>query len=133
MEAFPLKWLLDTHAVIWMLLDDPRLGKDARNEIEHAEAGDLVISDMTLLEISMLVEKNKLLIQGSLIAYLTDIAAQFQVLPIDTLIAVEAMSLKLPQGDPFDRVIVATARRHNLTLITKDRHITCSKQVATLW
>jgi len=48
-------------------------------------------------------------------------------------IAALAKDLPLPQGDPFDRVIVATASAGSLTLITKDQHIVESGLVATLW
>lgn len=43
------------------------------------------------------------------------------------------MNLKLPQSDPFDRVIVATARRLGLPLATKDRLIRKARLVPTVW
>jgi PIN domain nuclease of toxin-antitoxin system len=125
--------LLDTHAVIWCLEDSPELGRDARAKISRAEEGALAISDITLLEIAMLVSKGKLGVAGVPTTVLEEIAESFRVLPIDARIAAEAMELPLPQGDPFDRVIVATARRHSLPLITKDRLIVRSKLVPVVW
>jgi PIN domain nuclease of toxin-antitoxin system len=44
-------------------------------------------------------------------------------IPIDGMIAVQAGTLDGPNGDPADRIIVTTAMRRNLTLITADRRI----------
>jgi PIN domain nuclease of toxin-antitoxin system len=56
-----------------------------------------------------------------------------QVLPISLPIAIAAPTLKLPQGDQFDRIITATAKVHKLVLITKDANITDAAIVPTLW
>jgi PIN domain nuclease of toxin-antitoxin system len=45
----------------------------------------------------------------------------------------DAVNVALPHADPFDRIIVATARQHRLTLITKDANITDSGVVKVLW
>ena len=60
-------------------------------------------------------------------------AAELQVLPIDAEIAAAVPELPLPHADPFDRVIVATAMRHRLRLVTRDRAIRESGLVDTLW
>ena len=57
----------------------------------------------------------------------------YQPVRMTPAIAALAKDLPLPQGDPFDRVIVATASAGSLTLITKDQHIVESGLVATLW
>jgi PIN domain nuclease of toxin-antitoxin system len=92
-----------------------------------------LISDITLLEISMLVKKGKIQIQISTSEYLRRL--QFLYLPVRITpnIATLAMNLSLPQGDPFDRIIVATASELQLTLVTKDQHITESNLAPTLW
>jgi len=54
--------------------------------------------------------------------------------PLDERVALE--STKLPgefHNDPSDQIIVATARVHNLTLITADRKILAYRHVKTLW
>ncbi|MGJ8641276.1 MAG: type II toxin-antitoxin system VapC family toxin [Opitutaceae bacterium] len=125
--------LLDTHAAIWALEDDARLGSAARALIESSEATDLCISDMTLLEISMLIRKGRIAGKGSEAALLQDTASKFKALPINASIAAEAFQLDLPQADPFDRIITATARYHGIKLITKDACITESKTIETVW
>jgi len=48
-------------------------------------------------------------------------------------IATLAMDLELPHGDPFDRIIVASARHHELPLLTRDRNISASGLVRVVW
>ncbi len=52
-----MKYLLDTHAAIWAAEDDPKLGHRAKRALLDSGAGDAVISDITLLEISMLLKR----------------------------------------------------------------------------
>ena len=128
-----MNYLLDTHAVLWALEDDPRLGEGARAVVSKAEEGDLAISDISLLEISMLLHKGRIHVQEDAAQFLSSIAAAFRVLPIDPLIASDAMAVVVPQGDPFDRIILATARAHRLSLLTCDRGLSASGLVEVIW
>lgn len=64
---------------------------------------------------------------------LGQVESNFHVLRINSNIAAESYTLPLTQADPFDRIIVATARHHQLPLMTKDRLITDSGCVETIW
>lgn len=124
---------LDTHAVIWSLMDDPRLGRHARDLISASSKADLVISDLVLLETSMLVAKGSLHLACRPEQLLSKIVESFRVIPIDPQIAHLALSLDLPHGDPFDRVIAATAKVHKIPLLTRDQAITSSGVVDIVW
>jgi len=126
-------YLLDTHAVLWLLEGNTRLGRQALKAIKDSPAGELAICDLTLLEIAMLGKKGAISLLPSAGYVLDHVAEKFVVIPISPQIAAEAVSIPLPHKDPFDRVITATARIHDLTLITRDRRIVQSKSVATLW
>lgn len=128
-----MKYLLDTHSVLWAAEADPRLGPRALAELQRCTRGDAVISDITLLEIAMLVHKARIRIAVPLKRYLLEIQENYPVLAIEAAIAAEAFALALPQGDPFDRVIVATARYHALPLMTRDREITHSGLADVIW
>ena len=132
MDAIDVRVLLDTHTVIWAIGDDPRLGKAAR-EILVRDAEDLAVSDITLLEVAMLAAKGRIECGVGVDAMLEMIASKVKVLTIDARIAAEAMALSLPQGDPFDRIIVATARRHRIPLVTCDRAVSESGLVEVIW
>ena len=125
--------LMDTHAILWAVEDDPRLGSNCRGVIESSGEGELAISDISLLEIAMLIKKGRITVKRSASGFLGDVSSAFRTLSIDAYVAAEAVELDLPQGDPFDRVIVATARRHSLRLLTNDMQITRSRLVETVW
>ena len=110
-----------------------RLGRRAKRAIADSPSGELAIADLTLLEIAMLGKKKVVSLRPNVGDVLSAIAEKFIVLPISPPIAAAAVSLKLRDRDPFDLVITATARVHGLTLITRDRRITQSKSVSTLW
>ena len=128
-----MKACLDTHAVLWSLAGDPRLGSQARGLIAHSKRPDLIISDIVLLEISYLSAKGRIEDADGIDALLAKVAESFRVIPISPEIARVALELDLPQGDPFDRVIAATAKTHSIPLLTRDRSITASGSVTTLW
>jgi PIN domain nuclease of toxin-antitoxin system len=133
MESQPVKACLDTHAVLWSLADDPRLGMQARSLISHSRRSELIISDMVLLEISYLGAKGRIEDADGMDVLLAKVAESFRVIPISPEIARLALELDLPHGDPFDRVITATAKTHAIPLLTRDRSIADSGSVATLW
>ncbi|MCW1884424.1 type II toxin-antitoxin system VapC family toxin [Luteolibacter flavescens] len=133
MEALAVKACLDTHAVIWSLMDDPKLGKNARELIASSTRDDLIVSDITLLEVSMLLSKGRLQTRQEPVFLLGKIADSFRILPISPEIAALATSLALPQGDPFDRVIAATAVHHGIPLLSRDKALKRSKAVDILW
>lgn len=128
-----MKYLLDTHSVLWASEADPRLGARANAALQQCASGDAVISDITLLEIAMLVQKERIRIAVPIKRYLLEIQTHYPVLSIEAHIASEAFCLPMPNGDPFDRVIVATARYHALPLITRDQSITRSGLVDVIW
>ncbi len=125
------RYLLDTHAAIWLLEGSARLGTDARAAIEEEEA--VAIAGISLLEIALLAKRGTVELRPSLDAGLAAFEEKLLVIPLDARVAADAVSLDIPQRDPFDRVITATARVRGLTLITKDRQIVDAGVVSTCW
>ncbi len=128
-----MKLLLDTHAAVWLLQGDSRLGPEARRALVAGDAEPPYISDIVLLEVSLLVGNGRIVPAVAPNAFLRRFTASLQVLPIDPDIAAAVPGLALPHADPFDRVIVATALRHRLPLVTRDRAIRESGLVKVIW
>ncbi len=128
-----MKAVLDTHAIIWVLDNDPRLGTKARQLVQGSQSSDLAISDMSLLEIALLIDRRKIPLTDPCNVFLQKVEQKFTVVPINPDIAADAVSLNLPQGDPFDRIITATARFLSTRLLTCDRKIIASQCATTLW
>lgn len=125
------RYLLDTHAAVWLLEGSAKLGTGARAAMDDEEA--VAIADISLLEIALLAKRGTIQLKPSLAVGLAAFAEKLVVIPLDAQIASEAVTLDMPQRDPFDRVITATARVRGLTLITKDRQIANSGLVETRW
>jgi PIN domain nuclease of toxin-antitoxin system len=125
--------LLDTHAALWLVQGDARLSATARDRISALDRDEIFISDLMLFELGVLVSKQRVVIAGPLGPFLRDFSSHFRVLPVDAEIAAMAVELALPQADPFDRIFVATARRHTLPIVTRDREIRESAVVETIW
>ena len=116
--------VLDTHALIWAIEDERRLGSDARAKITAAEQEDGIgISAITPWEIALLVEKGPLRLSREVREWIMAVLAlpAIGLLPIEPVIAIE--SARLPgafHADPADRFIVATARHYGVPLLTAD-------------
>jgi PIN domain nuclease of toxin-antitoxin system len=101
--------------------------------IARSRRSELVISDMVLLEISYLGAKGRIEDADGMEVLLAKVAESFRVIPINPEIARLALELDLPHGNRFDRVITATAITHAVPLLTRDRSITDSGAVSTVW
>lgn len=119
--------LLDTHALIWAVHGDQRLGASAATALDEARRSDrLGVCAITPWEIALLVEKDRLRLALDVGAWLDAAlgAEGVDLLPIEPAIAVD--SVRLPgrfHADPADRLIVATARYWGVPLVSADRAI----------
>ena len=116
--------LLDTQALLWMRLGNPRLGPRARLEIEQAwESGQVAISTISFWEIAMLKDKGRLRFPEDVALWRREQLDHGLVeIPVDGGIAIRAGLLTDLHGDPADRLIVATALEGH-RLVTADRRI----------
>ena len=116
--------LLDTHVVLWLVGDDPRLGRKAITVI--AGEGDRCVSAMVSWEIAMKIDKRRLSIEMPLLAWLKASFESINIreVPMTGAIAADAGSLRNDlHGDPCDRIMIATARALACPLVTADRKI----------
>ncbi len=122
--------LLDTHVFLWWDKQDPALHGQAQAII--ADAGNRVfVSAASIWEIAIKRRLGKLEFHGS---PATAIAASgFHELPILAADAESAGDLSWRHSDPFDRLLVAQARRLTITLVTADMTIRAFDGVAQLW
>ncbi len=128
--------LLDTHIVVWLAFSPDLLSAHAKAAIDKARKdGDgLAISDISLLELAMLVNKGRIHLGIPLESFLTEIEARFVVLPITGTACARLSHLPASYPkDPADRLIGATAQAAGIELITADAAIRRSKAVRTIW
>jgi PIN domain nuclease of toxin-antitoxin system len=109
--------LLDTHALIWILSDDPQLAAEARTAI--ADPGTFVaVSPASAWEIGIKRALGKLNAPDDLVQQVAD--ARFVPISISLEHAVAAGALPPHHRDPFDRMLIAQAQLEGLTIVTRD-------------
>jgi len=126
-----VKLLLDTHVWIWSLTAPDRIPVKVRRVLEKS-GQEIWLSPVSTWELALLVEKGRITIEGHLEAWLPRAVARFQEAPVSHDIATMFADIRLPHGDPADRLLVATARVLNLTLVTADERLIAAKVVPTL-
>ncbi len=119
-----MKYLLDTHVFLWMLLHTDKLSKKVYNVLEDS-GKEIYLSAISLWEIAIKHQLKKLDLGGVDIRLLPNVAAQSDVRiitpePYD-FITYSELPLKKEHRDPFDRLLIHTAIRNNLILISKDK------------
>lgn len=118
-----MKYLLDTHTVIWYLEDLPNLSLAMRNEIDD-DTNNTYICTASLWEIAIKVKLGKLKLKGGFNEFLDDIERRdFGILQIEDQHLRRLATLPLLHKDPFDRMIISTALVEGLTIITVDNDI----------
>ncbi len=126
--------LLDTHAFIWLGLDWSKFPVSLFKILDE-EAGNFFISSISAVEIGLLVNSGKVSIPCSCDYFLSKNFDHYGVeqIPVDVEIALASTQLPTIHRDPFDRIIIATAQTHGLTILTKDRIIPTYPKVKTIW
>jgi PIN domain nuclease of toxin-antitoxin system len=130
--------LIDTHVLVWWAGDVDELSAKARRQIEQTlkEEGEVLISSISAWEVAMLVQKGRLVLSMEVERWLEEVDAieGVRFLPVDNEVAVK--STMLPgefHKDPADRMIVATARKLAVPLVTADKKIIQYEHVKTIW
>lgn len=126
-------FLLDTHALLWWLFDDPRLSDAARINIAAPEHK-IWVSAATAWEIATKARLGKLPEAGDvaekLPVYLR--RARFLELPVTVAHSLKAGGLPGPHRDPFDRMLIAQSFLSGFPVVTLDP-VFCDYGVGTLW
>ncbi|MGC1463489.1 MAG: type II toxin-antitoxin system VapC family toxin [Terracidiphilus sp.] len=125
-EGYQLPWLLlDTHVLLWMVEDHPRLGaKTAKALNRTACENRIAVSAITPWEIALLVSKKRIDLHREPLEWVRSTLSLpgVHLVPIEPEIAVASTCLPFEmRPDPADRILVATARHLGATLVTADK------------
>ena len=120
-----MPYLLDTNALVWTALGDPRLGEQAAVTIDRAvRSGEAHICPISYWEVELAVGRGRLALAVPIeewrrrhlaIGYI-----ERPITGIDTMLMAQLVDL---HADPADRLIVAVAINAGLTLLTSDEKI----------
>ena len=113
-----MRFLLDSHVLLWAVADPARLAKPVLDQLRDAD-NDLLVSAASIWELHIKAGIGRL----TLPAQFPDILWQrgFTCLPVDCRHGEAAGRLSPHHADPFDRMLIAQARLEELTIVTRDR------------
>lgn len=127
-------YVIDTHACLFALTAPGKLGARARRALRQAELqrAKVWVPVAVAAEVVLLHELGRTdLGLPSLIAACEG-SASWQILPLD-LDQIDEFASLASIRDPFDRLIVAAARRFRAKLISRDGVLAASGLVDTIW
>lgn len=127
-----MRLLLDTHALLWWLLDDPALPAGVRRTIERAEA--VYVSSASIWEIAIKQRLGKLPELSLSVVELPGLIEQcrFATLPVTDRHAAAVALLPTHHRDPFDHMLIAQAQAEKLLLVTRDQRF-AAYGIKTRW
>jgi PIN domain nuclease of toxin-antitoxin system len=123
-----MEFLLDTHALLYLLSEPERLNAGLLSELQERQ---VYVSAVTIWEISIKVGLSKLELPDDFF----DCVAELEIdeLSITHAHAREVLELERIHSDPFDRMIIAQARVENLVIVTNDSQIQQYAKIHTRW
>ena len=126
--------MLDTFALLWLAGGGESLSVAAREAIADTDAR-LFVSAITAFELGVKHCRGALKLPLPPLTWYERALDfhQVQEIPIDGRIAASSTELPRPHADPCDRIIVATAQRDGVTILTPDPLIRSYPKTHSLW
>ncbi len=117
-----MRLLLDTHVFLWYITSDPKLPASFRAVTQDA-SNDVFLSSISVWEALIKHGLGKLSLPALPATYLPQqrTAHGIAALPVDEGAMVHLAELPPIHRDPFDRLLIAQAKQHELTLMTVDQ------------
>ena len=116
-----MRLLLDTHAFLWFVLNDPQLSAAATALIADP-ANRIEISPASYWEIAIKIRIGKYALPDPLDVFMErELAVNgFRILHIEPRHTLPLTTLPFHHRDPFDRLLVAQAMTENIPLVSND-------------
>lgn len=117
-----MRLLLDTHALLWTLTDNPRLSRNARAAVADS-SNELLISSVSAFEITTKHRLGKLPEFTAIARDFLGLLAGHELTPLPVSMAHAALAgaLDHPHGDPFDRLLIAQALCDGLVFVSNEK------------
>ena len=126
-----MRLLLDTHIWLWSLKEVDRLGTRVLREVRDSN-NELWLSPISTWEAVTLHQKGRVFLGDDVDRWVAKATSPFREAVLTHQIVAAARELPLPQRDPADRFLAATALVLDLTLVTADTNLLGLGQIATL-
>ena len=128
-----MKLLLDTHIWVWSVNEPRRLSGRVARALTN-QRNELWLSPISVWELVMLTEKRRIELDEDAVSWTRRTVEQLQLheAPLTTEVALETSALRLPHSDPSDRLIAASAKVFDLTLVTADEKLIAAPGIKVL-
>jgi PIN domain nuclease of toxin-antitoxin system len=119
-----MRVLLDTHAFLWLVTDDPQLSRRAKRVFLDGR-NEILLSAVSAFEIAVKYSLGKLKLSKPPAPFIAERiqANALSPLPITIPQAVAVAELPAHYSDPFDRLLVAQALVEDIPLLSRDRRL----------
>jgi PIN domain nuclease of toxin-antitoxin system len=116
-----VRLLLDTHAFLWFLLDDPKLRITTRNLIAHPN-NEIYVSPATYWEIALKITLRKYALHEPFEVFMARemVINDFRILPIEFKPVGPLTTLPFHHRDPFDRLLIAQSMVEQMPIVSGD-------------
>jgi PIN domain nuclease of toxin-antitoxin system len=128
--------LLDTHVWWWAVNAQEKLSRKARRLIGNTSPSQRAIASISIWEFAMMANRRRIELSVAPLQWLNHAIGRtgIQVIELDPSVALDACNLPgVFHKDPVDRIIVATARTHDFSLVTADERILSYPDVHAIW
>lgn len=115
-----MNYLLDTHTLIWTLMDSPELKPQCRDILASAQTV-IFVSMASLWELQIKESIGKITLPPHFLSTVSQ--AGFEILNLQIKHLETLSKLPMHHRDPFDRILIAQATHEALTLMTRDSDI----------
>lgn len=128
-----MKLLLDTHILLWSLLEPAMLSKRVASELEDP-SNEIWVSSISIWEVLVLAEKGRVVLNPDPLTWIRNVlrTTPLKEAPLNHEVAIQSRTVDLPHQDPVDRFLAATALIYDLTLVTTDKQLLKSRKFAVL-
>lgn len=132
-----MKYLIDTHALIWSIIDTNKLSSKVKEIIETPE-NQIFVSTVSFWEISLKASIGKLSLENIEPEDFPALCAQMDIsiLALDSLTSSTYHQLKANyHRDPFDRMLIWQAKQLSIAILSKDEYIKMyeSEGIQVIW
>jgi PIN domain nuclease of toxin-antitoxin system len=118
-----MRYLLDTHVLLWLRHNDSRLSRKKWEPIFYHDAHEILFSLVSIWELSIKRNIGKLGLKDSTEDFARTLATEhgFKQIPLELHEICRMEHLPMHHRDPFDRLLIAQALEANAITVTDDR------------
>jgi PIN domain nuclease of toxin-antitoxin system len=129
-----MRFVADTHALLWWFIDSPKISPTVSKIFESCEKGETIIyiPSIVLAEALSIFEKQRVNFDFRKLFKMMQGAENFSVIPLDFHILQKMLDLK-EVVELHDKIIVSTAKFLRVPLITKDKVLHNISAVKAVW